>query len=39
MSHLINRRDLDFLLYELLDTTALCERERFASHDLSLIHI
>ncbi|WP_052367414.1 acyl-CoA dehydrogenase [Algiphilus aromaticivorans] len=33
MSHLINRRDLDFLLYELLDTTSLCERERFASHD------
>ena len=33
MSHLINRRDLDFLLYELLDTAALCERPRFASHD------
>ena len=33
MSPLINRRDLDFLLYELLDATALCGRPRFAMHD------
>ena len=33
MSPLINRRDLDFLLYELLDAAALCRHERFAMHD------
>lgn len=32
-SPLINRRDLDFLLYEFLDVQALCERPRFATHD------
>ena len=31
--NLINRRDLEFMLYELLDVTALCERPRFADHD------
>ena len=33
MSALINRRDLDFLLYELLDVPALCQRPRYAQHD------
>lgn len=33
MSALINRRDLDFLLYEVLDVAALCRRPRFAQHD------
>ncbi|MDT0633750.1 acyl-CoA dehydrogenase [Spectribacter hydrogenoxidans] len=33
MSHLINRRDLDFLLHEWLDVATLCERPRFAGHD------
>ncbi len=33
MPHLINRRDLDFMLYELLDVTALTAHERFAHHD------
>ncbi|WP_166268096.1 acyl-CoA dehydrogenase [Marinobacter caseinilyticus] len=29
---LIDRRDLDFQLYEVLDTGALCERDRFNEH-------
>ncbi|MDP9141603.1 MAG: acyl-CoA dehydrogenase family protein, partial [Pseudomonadota bacterium] len=33
MPHLINRRDLDFMLYELLDVAALTAHERFAHHD------
>ncbi len=33
MSFLVNRRDLRFVLYELLDTASLCERERFAALD------
>ncbi|WP_428382253.1 acyl-CoA dehydrogenase [Nevskia ramosa] len=33
MSPLINRRDLSFLLYELLDVEALCARSRYAMHD------
>ncbi len=33
MHHLVNRRDLDFLLYECLHSEQLCERERYASHD------
>ncbi|MDP3293588.1 MAG: acyl-CoA dehydrogenase [Nevskia sp.] len=32
MSPLINRRDLDFMLYELLDVEALCRRPRYAMH-------
>jgi len=31
-SRLVSRRDLEFLLYEWLDVTALCTRERFADH-------
>ena len=31
-SLLLNRRDLEFLLYEWLDVTSLTERERFADH-------
>ncbi|MDN3518793.1 acyl-CoA dehydrogenase [Aquisalimonas lutea] len=31
-SPIVNRRDLDFLLYELLDTERLTERERYAEH-------
>ncbi|QJI40154.1 acyl-CoA dehydrogenase [Pseudomonas sp. ADAK2] len=30
---LLNERDLNFLLYELLDTQALLKRERYAEHD------
>ena len=30
---LIDRRDLDFQLYQVLDTEALCERDRFSEHD------
>ena len=30
---LLNERDLQFLLYEFLDTQALFERERYAEHD------
>ncbi len=33
MHPIINRRDLDFLLYELLDAEDLCRRPRFAEHD------
>ena len=33
MTDLIKPRDLDFLLYELLDVQALCKREQFADHD------
>ncbi|MDX1634219.1 MAG: acyl-CoA dehydrogenase family protein, partial [Marinobacter sp.] len=29
---LIDRRDLDFQLYEVLDTETLCQRERFIEH-------
>ncbi|WP_404364051.1 acyl-CoA dehydrogenase [Marinobacter sp.] len=29
---LIERRDLDFQLYEVMDTEALCQRERFIEH-------
>ncbi|GGL11463.1 acyl-CoA dehydrogenase [Nocardia jinanensis] len=29
---ILSRRDLEFLLYEWLDVTALCARERFAEH-------
>ncbi|GED97119.1 acyl-CoA dehydrogenase [Gordonia crocea] len=32
MAHLLSRRDLDFLLYEWLDVTALTARERFSAH-------
>lgn len=32
-SKIVNRRDLDFLLYELLDVTALTQRPRYADHD------
>ena len=33
MSVLINRRDLEFLLYEMLDVTSLCSHERYKEHD------
>ncbi|MEI6737936.1 MAG: acyl-CoA dehydrogenase family protein, partial [Pseudomonadota bacterium] len=33
MSLLLSRRDLNFLLYEWLDATALTERSRYAQHD------
>lgn len=33
MTDLIKPRDLDFLLYELLDVQALCEHAQFADHD------
>jgi alkylation response protein AidB-like acyl-CoA dehydrogenase len=33
---LLNERDLQFLLYEFLDTHALLERERYAEHDRSV---
>lgn len=33
MSQLINRRDLEFLLYEILDITSLCNYERYQDHD------
>ncbi|MDG2481038.1 MAG: acyl-CoA dehydrogenase family protein, partial [Alphaproteobacteria bacterium] len=33
MSTVCSRRDLQFLLYEMLDTTALAERERYDLHD------
>ena len=32
MSPTINRRDLDFLIYEMLDVESLCAREYFAEH-------
>ncbi|MGF7159398.1 butyryl-CoA dehydrogenase [Rhodoligotrophos appendicifer] len=31
-AHFLSRRDLDFLLYEVLDVERLTERERFAEH-------
>jgi alkylation response protein AidB-like acyl-CoA dehydrogenase len=31
--HLVNRRDLDFLLYELLDVESLTKHPRYAQHD------
>ena len=33
VSALINRRDLDFLLYEVLDAASLCQRPRYSQHD------
>jgi butyryl-CoA dehydrogenase len=30
---LLDRRDLEFQLYEVLDSQALCERDRFGEHD------
>ncbi|GAA6139964.1 acyl-CoA dehydrogenase [Arenicella sp. 4NH20-0111] len=33
MSTIVNRRDLDFLLYETLDLSKLLENERFADYD------
>jgi len=33
MTDLVNRRDIDFLLYEWLDLPALCAHERYAQHD------
>jgi alkylation response protein AidB-like acyl-CoA dehydrogenase len=33
VSALINRRDLDFLLYEWLDVAALCRHPRYSQHD------
>ena len=35
MSAIINRRDLDFLLYEVLDVPALCRVPRYAQQDRS----
>ena len=32
MAQTINRRDLNFLLYEMLDVESLCKREYFAGH-------
>ena len=32
MSQTINRRDLDFLIYEMLDVQSLCEHEYFSGH-------
>ena len=33
MSKLLSRRDLDFLLYDVLDVERLCTHARFAAHD------
>ena len=33
MSMIVNRRDLDFLIYELLDAEKLFESERYADYD------
>ena len=33
MSLLLNPRDVEFVLYELLDTEALVQTERYAAHD------
>lgn len=33
MTRLLSRRDLDFLLFDLLDVETLCGRDRFAMHD------
>ena len=33
MSVLISRRDLEFLLYEILDVTSLCSYDRYNEHD------
>lgn len=33
MSTITNRRDIEFLLYEWLQTEALCQREKYADHD------
>jgi butyryl-CoA dehydrogenase len=38
MSMVINRRDLDFLLNEVLDTERLLNREKYAEHDLSTLN-
>ena len=32
MSQTINRRDMDFLIYEMLNIERLCEREYFSDH-------
>ncbi len=33
MSEIVNRRDLDFLLYEFLDLEALCRSPRYDAYD------
>jgi alkylation response protein AidB-like acyl-CoA dehydrogenase len=38
MSMVINRRDLDFLLYEVLDAERLLKREKYADHDLETLN-
>lgn len=38
MSQTINRRDLDFLIYEMLDVERLCAREYFAEHGRDVFH-
>ncbi|MGO4839138.1 acyl-CoA dehydrogenase family protein, partial [Rhizobiaceae sp. 2RAB30] len=37
MSQIVNRRDLDFLLYEMLDVETLLGHPRFAAYDRSAI--
>ena len=32
MAHLLSRRDLEFQLYEVLDTESLCQRTRYGEH-------
>jgi butyryl-CoA dehydrogenase len=32
-NHLLNARDLDFILYEVLNAESLCERPRYAEHN------
>lgn len=32
-ARMLNARDLDFILYEMLDATSLCERPRYADHN------
>ncbi|WND03018.1 acyl-CoA dehydrogenase [Temperatibacter marinus] len=36
MSHVIDRRELEFQLFNALDAEALCESERYNDHDLTL---
>ncbi|MCZ6896067.1 MAG: acyl-CoA dehydrogenase family protein, partial [Gammaproteobacteria bacterium] len=39
MSLLLNPRDIEFVLYELLDTEALVQTERYGAHDRETFNV
>ena len=39
MAKLLNDRDLEFQLYEVLDTESLLQRPRYAEHDRAIFQV